>query len=69
MDKRQDDMMDELAERIAQKNDERARQRYDELRNPQKYWTPQQKRGNSVVIWVCIVLIVLVIWSALSIGR
>lgn len=40
----QNELMDELAGKIADENDARARQRFDEIWNPQKYYSPQKKK-------------------------
>lgn len=50
----QEDPIERLARLTAEENDRLARQRYDELTNPAKYWTPKQKRGNNIAIWVCL---------------
>ncbi len=62
----QNEAMDELARKIAEENDARARQRFDEVVSPQKYYSAEKKRAMNWGILVCVLIIVAVIVFAFN---
>ncbi len=56
----EEDPIERLARRTAEENDRLARQRLDEMFNPQKHWTQEQRERNKPSIHLLIGLFVLV---------
>lgn len=59
-----DEIVNRLARKIADEEDDRARQRFDEIWNPQKYWSADKKRNLNIATIVCLAVMALILWVA-----